>query len=287
VLPIPRGKILQPVLSPDGTKLAFTRAAGGGADVWIHDFATAVTTRASPSLEYDEMPTWSPDGRRLAHQTTDGGRSVSRIVTIDGSAPARIVRGDGRSDQPKFSADGRFLMVWTIGPRSSADLAAIALDDTREQHISIALTTDPANEGTPDASPDGQWMAFASDRTGRTEVVVARVSESGATLRLDSEWVPVSADGGISPHWRGDGRELLYLAPDGHLMTVGVTRIGATIQLGKPTALFRLPTDASGGFAASVAPNKDHTRFVVVEAPRADRQTVRVLTNWETRLAAR
>jgi len=86
--------------------------------------------------------------------------------------------------------------------------------------------------------------------------------------------------GGSSSHWQPDGRELIYTAPDQMLMAVAVTRAGHVLTLGKPAPLFRLPADA-GGLASALSANADHSKFVVADAPNAEGQTFRVMTEWK------
>lgn len=92
--------------------------------------------------------------------------------------------------------------------------------------------------------------------------------------------------GGNGPRWRSDGREIIYTAPDGRVMAVAVAAPRGVIQFGKPIALFPLQADP-GGWGTGFTANADHTRFVLGEALKAERQTIRVLTNWEARLRTR
>jgi len=128
-------------------------------------------------------------------------------------------------------------------------------------------------------SPDGRWLAFVNDHTGRWEVVLAQLIDDGTRVRLNPQRLAISANGGIDPHWRADGREIIYLAPDRTLMSVSVTVTGNTVSIGKPVRLFRVPVDA-GGWGASWTSNADHSKFVVVDAPNGTAQTFRVLTHW-------
>ena len=98
-------------------------------------------------------------------------------------------------------------------------------------------------------------------------------------MRLQAQRLPVSSGGGIDPHWRRDGREILYLGPDRTVMAVSLSMAGEAVATGKPVALFRLPVDA-GGWGANWTATTDHTRFVVIDAPNGTAQTFRVLTNW-------
>jgi hypothetical protein len=107
--------------------------------------------------------------------------------------------------------------------------------------------------------------------------------DEGRRVRLQEQRLPVSSGGGIDPHWRSDGREILYLAPDRTIMAVSVSTDGEGVSTGKPVALFRVGADA-GGWGASWTATADHTKFVAVDAPHGTAQTFRVLTRWEESL---
>ena len=143
----------------------------------------------------------------------------------------------------------------------------------------MPLTTDPGVEDQPALSPDASWLAFVSDRSGRPEVVLTRVVQDGGSIRVTDQRLPVSTSGGTDPHWRRDGRELVYLAPDGTITAVQVTIAGNAVALGRPAPLFPVTADA-GGSGSNWTADADHTRFVIVEAPQAAGQTFRVLTRW-------
>ena len=272
-LPIATGKIMQPRISPDGRKLAFTRAVGGTADIWVHDLASAATTQVTTDPDYDENPSWSPDGRRLIYQGRPDDTLL--VATLDGSSPILKVPGGSQLTGGGFMPDGRTIMFSRITASTTNDLAVAHLD--RPDAI-VALTNEPGQEFLPTPSPDGRWLAFVTDRTGRPEVVIARLFSDGTTFRLGQR-LPVSPSGGFDPTWRKDGREIIYLAPDATLMAVSVAADGEAVTLGKPTPLFKLPADA-GGWGSNWAGTADLTKFVVAQAPQATRQQFRLLTDW-------
>lgn len=171
--------------------------------------------------------------------------------------------------------DGRAVVMSRASVGTRNDLAFLPID---HPEAVTPLTSSAARELEPAPSPDGRWVAFVTERGGRPEVVVAQLLNEGTTVRLDAPR-PVSSAGGIDPEWRSDGREIVYLAPDGMLMAVSVTIAGSAISLGKPSPLFNVPAGA-GGWGTNWAVTADHTKFVVVEAPRAAGQRFRVLTDW-------
>ena len=274
-LPIAPGKIMQPRISPDGRKLLFTRALGGTADIWLHDFSSGATTQVTSDPDYDENPFWSPNGRQLIYQGRPQGVEGLLLATLDGSAPPVYLARGPRASFGRFMPGGRAVLISRSDVGTSNDLAFLSLD--RPEALT-QLTSGAAREQEPAPSPDGRWVAFVSERAGRPEVVVAQLLTEGTTVRLDAPR-PISSAGGIDPEWRHDGREIVYLAPDSMLMAVSVTIAGSAVSVGKPSPLFKVTADA-GGWGSNWDATADHTKFVVVEAPRAAGQHFRVLTNW-------
>jgi Tol biopolymer transport system component/tRNA A-37 threonylcarbamoyl transferase component Bud32 len=275
-LPIAPGKVIQPRLSPDGTKLAFTRAAQGTADVWLHDIASGQTTQVTTDPDFDENAFWSPDGRVLGHQGRIAGQDGLVMTTIDGSKPPEPIALNPRSMRGRFMPTSPSVIVSTGTETGGTDLAIVRVGQPNEVQ---ALTSDQGVEDQPSPSPDGQWLAYVTDRSGRSEVVLSRLLMDGTGVRLSDQRLPVSSAGGHDPEWRADGREILYMGPDRFLMSVSVTITGTAVTLGKPVPLFRIAADA-GGWGSNWAVNADHTKFVVVDAPHAKGQTFKVLTNW-------
>jgi eukaryotic-like serine/threonine-protein kinase len=273
-LPIEAGKVMQPRISPDGKKLAFTRVANGTADIWVHDFASAVTMQVTTDPDYDENAWWSPDGRQLIYQGRVNGEDAALIATVDGSKSAVPIAKGSRLFDGRFILDGRHI-VFTSTEASGNDLMIASVD---HPDIRSALTSDTGQELEPSPSPDGRWLAYITDRTGRFEVVLARLIHDGETFRL-GQALPVSSAGGVDPVWRTDGREIVYLAPDRMLMSVGVTTTNEAVTLGKPTPLFRVRADA-GGWGSNWMATGDLTKFILVEAPNAPEQRFQLLTNW-------
>jgi Tol biopolymer transport system component len=125
-------------------------------------------------------------------------------------------------------------------------------------------------------SPDVHWIAYTSDESGRNEVYVRPFSATGSDggAIAEQKWT-ISKDGGHGPHWRSDGKELFYLAPDGHIMAVPVAASDASFQPGTPHALFQTPR----GFAAwDVA--VDGKRFLFAVPERETQTPFTVILNW-------
>ena len=270
-LPIAPGHVMQPRISPDGRKLAFGRVANGTADVWLFDITSAAVTQVTTDPDYDENASWSPDSRALLHQGRYEGKQGLQMTTVDGSRPTQTL-AEASPVLGHFLPDGRSVLV----SRSSGELGVVKLD---APGVFQGLASSPGLLLQAVPSPDGRWLAMGIARAGRSELVLARLLDDGGRMRLTDQRIPISSAGGVDPSWRRDGREILYLAPDGTVMAVAVTMAGDAISLGKPTPLFRVLADA-GGAGSSWAANADHSRFVAVDSVHGNSQTFRVLTDW-------
>jgi Tol biopolymer transport system component len=128
-------------------------------------------------------------------------------------------------------------------------------------------------------SPDGRWIAFDSDRSGRAEAYVVRFRGDQDPPSLGGNPLQVSTDGANVLGWRRDGKELLLGSRDDQVMAVAIDAHGESISAGQPTPLFQPPRNHG-----SVAMTPDADRFLVAEYPYAAGQTIHVLTNWRQRI---
>jgi Tol biopolymer transport system component len=271
-LPIPPGQALEPRFSPDARQLLHTRVEGGTADIWLFDFDSGRTTQVTTDASFDELGIWMPDGGSIVYRGEDA-------LTRKFLGGETIVLVEDNQDIPSsFTPDGRFLIIDQQG--SDGDFGYVDLAAPGQVQTLVAI---PGREGDAAVSPDGRWMAFAHQVGDRPEVVVAPLLREGDSLGVGRPWLPVSNRGGIVPHWQADGRELIYVSTEGALQAVAVTPSGSTLRLGTPEELFFLEAD-SGGWRFGWGASPDHERFVLFEEFGADRQTLHVLTNWQSRL---
>ena len=249
-------------LSPDGRRVAMSRLSEGNGDIWVYELERRLFTRLTSDPAADLAPHWSPDGKRVVFsRATDRGWVLLEKV-VDDPGDERRVSGD---DTPgvlvsDWSASGWFLAT-TIGTndanqRDRADVLALAIDGGSP----VALAQSSFDERSGEFSPDGKWVSYASDESGRFEVFVQRFPESGQRLQ-------VSSGGGRQPQWRPDGREMFYLAPDGRLMAVSLRERAddGTLEAEAPVPLFMAPIAASseGPSFMEYAVSPDGERFLV------------------------
>lgn len=242
-------------LSPDGRLCAVEvrDSRAGTIDIWIADIARGILTRLTRGGGISDSPTWSPDGARLAFASNRTGEWKLYAVSAEGEGEAVVLDHAGGLAPNDWSSDGKLLLLNASAPVSGAgwDLWTLKLPDGRTDR----LLREAFNETSGRFSPDGHWLAYASDESGPTEVYVRHLRGSGQKKR-------VSGGGGNQPVWRRDGRELFYLSADNRIMAVEV-RPGASLEIGNPVPLFRVRVKASASDIPVFDASADGQRFVV------------------------
>ncbi len=240
-----------PELSPDGRRVAMDRTVQGNQDIWLQDLIRGGRTRLTFDTALDINPVWSPDGMRIALASNRTGVFDLYLKPSNGSgAEARLVNSPNTKQPQDWSADGRWLVYYENNPTTGRDLWALDMTspdrpsarsgrpEPVEGHTPRVVADTRAEELLAQLSPDGRWVVYQTNESGRFEVVVQPFPDAGG------KW-QVSTAGGVAPRWRADGKELYFLAPDATLMAVPVTAAGASFEAGTPVALF--PTRIVGG----------------------------------------
>jgi Tol biopolymer transport system component len=190
-----------PRISPDGRRVAVYRTGQGNADVWLLD--SARTTRFTFDAAFDRFPVWSPDGSRLVF---DSNRKGSRNLYIKsaGGAGDEMLLVESAQDKiaNDWSGDGRFILFHSIDPQSNRDLWVAPLEGDRKPWVFLKTNFD---ERAAQFSPDGRWVAYESNESGRFEINVRPFAPPGGSVagRGGGQW-QVSTAGGTSPAWRPD-----------------------------------------------------------------------------------
>ncbi len=258
--------LFSPRVAPDGRRVAVSRTVQGNTDLWLLDGAR--TSRVTFDAGSDRLPIWSPDGRRLVFDSDRTGvRDLYGKDASGAGVEARLVASAQQKFATDWSADGRFLLYDSLDPQTGGDLWAQEMDPStgaaRAGGAPGTVLRTPFTERGGRFSPDGRWVAYQSDASGRTEIYVRPWTPpaAGAAAPAPSAQWQVSTAGGTFPSWRADGQALYYLGPAGALMAAPVTTRGTALELGTPVALF--PTRILGGGAdggSLLAPQYDVTR---------------------------
>lgn len=264
------GAVSNPTLSPDQKQLLVqvqeTDSTGG---VWLVDLLNTAWTRVAAD---SSVPLWSPDGTRIAFTSAQfGGIDDIFVQPAAGGAAELLLRTAETKHVHAWSPDGRYIVYIDTNPRTKIDLWLLPTFGDRKP---IPFLRTPANELQGQISPDGRWIAYASDESGVWEVYVQPFPAPGGSRRT------ISLGGGAEPQWRPDGRELFYLAPDHTLMAVQVTP-GATWRADSPHALFRANVPDGAMPRNHYAVTADGERFVMnaVDA-KTSGDPMTVVVNW-------
>ena len=273
-------------LSPDGTRAVASRTNPldtTKADLWLFDLKRGSgARRLTLGGGIAEFPVWSPDGMRIVFTFN---KSILRQKLASGEGDdEELLRSNSASIiwANSWSPDGRFLLYTEpVAPASrpvSRDLGV--LPGHERKPVPFIRDTRGFNEEEARFSPRGRWVAYVSNQSGAQEVYVREFAtdfRSGSASTGES--VLVSRGGGSAPRWRGDGRELFYLAPGGKVMAVDVVT-SPRFQSGTPSPLFQTPP---GTLAIDVA--ADGKRFLLV-TPAGPSASVpfTVVLNWTSSL---
>ncbi len=261
--------------SPDGSRLAYdvSDSANQG-DVWIRDLVRGVSSRFTFDASAEINPQWSPDGRRIVYTSRAKSRGDLFVKGASGTREAEPLLVDPEEKYVSdWSSDGRHVLFTSRGDDGSGwNIWAMPIDGDRKP-IPIAKTA--FNEMWATLSPDGKYIAYQSNESGRAEVYVQEFPEA------QNKW-QVSTEGGSEPHWRRDGRELYYRAGT-RLMAVPV-ETGTTFKAGTPVELFQTRF-ATVTVRGRFRPTKDGQRFLVLAPLARDaEQPAAVVLNWPAAL---
>ena len=268
-----------PRLSPDGTRLAVA-VQDDNIDVWVSELALGTLRRLTTDPAIDLGPLWSVDGESVVFASQREGPWGLFSMAWDGTGDAErlMVIEDIQNLQQLlpygWSADGALLFEY-VAANGSSDIGMLPMDGDGTWE---PLLDGDADEQAPAISPDGQWIAYTSDRTGTREVYVQRLPELGGEQLI-------SRGGGMYPVWARDGRELVYQRPGAGLMVAPVAP-GADLQVGVAEPLFDITPYYSTRFSRAWDLSPDGQQLLMITlgggaTTEADAQTeIIVVQNW-------
>jgi serine/threonine-protein kinase len=203
---------MNPAVSNDGRHIAFSAIENGKRRIWVHDIDRATRVPLTRDFYVDAQPAWSPSDESIyfTSNRSDAALYEGRIGTLD--IARKAVDHELQCAEVSVSGDGKYLAFITVAISDESNPYDIWQQSLSEDAIAAPIIATAANEMLPAISPDGRYVAFMSDQTGRWEVFVAS-SPDGATI-----WGPLSTEGGIQPKWYGMD-ELIYVDDRG-LMSV-------------------------------------------------------------------
>jgi len=228
-LPVKPGAFHELRLSPDGERVALMTSEGGHTDIWAYDIRRDAMTRLTFGDGFYESPVWSPDGRNIVYESLVKGIFQTRA---DGSGqPQALMEGSANQIPYSFSPDGKRLayqdlaggrgQIWTVALEEQGGRLRAGKPE--------AFFKSGFNDRRPSFSPDGRWLAYDSDESGKNEVYVRAFPPSAGP---GGKW-QISNSGGSSPRWSRNGHDLFYRAVN-RVMAVSYTVEGDTFAAGKP-----------------------------------------------------
>jgi eukaryotic-like serine/threonine-protein kinase len=241
-------------ISPDGKRVAFERAdpQTQNRDIWLLEIASGSTTRFTSDPGWEAFPIWSPDGSRIVFTSNRSGVYDLYLKASSGAGNEELWYQSGEGKGPtSWSPDGRYLIYYSLGQPTHLRLLAAAGPADRK---SIPLVDPQFTSITGRFSPDGRWIVYTSNESGKNEISVRPFDPATGSA---GNPVVVTSGGGRTPLWRGDGKEIFYITPDGTATALEV-KAGGAFQAGAPKPLFQVP---SGVLFWDVSP--DGTRFLM------------------------
>jgi eukaryotic-like serine/threonine-protein kinase len=269
----PPGAYTAPTLSPDGTRVAVDVGMTHKRDIWVFETKRGTASRLTfePADNFDAA--WSADGRRILFSSDRNGQIDIYQKDANGLGTTQPVfqSKDQTKDLDDLSADGRYAIYDNAGSSTSKQLWALPLFGERKPFVFV--------EGAFGAlsaqfSPNGRYVAYASNETGRLEIYVETFPQQSG------KW-EVSTSGGAEPMWRRDGKELFYLTLDQRLMAVDVNTTAPGFKVGIPKELFQAQLMPIAYWRNFYVASPDGQRFLmVVPASDAKPAPITVVVNW-------
>jgi serine/threonine protein kinase len=234
-------------LSPDGKQLIIPIGRFPRYDLWRYEEERGSWTRMT-SEATNIAPVWSPDGKQIVFTSNRNGAANLFVMPVDGSAPPKqITTGAGGQVAHSWSPDGQAIAFGEMTPTSRAGISLMSVATWKSKPLLLT----PFNEDEAVFSPDGRWLAFRSDESGRFEIYVQRYPSGGR------KW-QISRDGGMEPRWRADGREIFWFK--GRRVMAADVRSNEEFIAGRPRMLF----ESAAGVMPAGDVTPDGQRFLMV-----------------------
>jgi Tol biopolymer transport system component len=243
------GEHNNPVLSPDGTRVAYRR----GNDLWLFEFARGgVPTKftfGDPIID----ATWSPDGSGILFNSIRGsGIGIYRKAANLSGQDELLYQSPELKVFPNSTRDGKFLMFSALSPDGKgSDLWLLPMGGSPAERKPLPFLRTEFDEVDGQFSPDGRWVAYQSNQSGKREIYVLPFDAANPGSPAAGGLHQVSKNGGGLVRWTRGGKELIYAETDGSLMSVEVTSTGSTFQTSTPQRLFKSPATGSWDVSAN------------------------------------
>jgi Tol biopolymer transport system component len=277
---LPGQGFTKPRLSPDDRRLALVSIDPGDEDIWVVDLETQKPSRLTFDKGLNSYPIWSPDNAHIAFQRRGSGAFDLWIRSSSGGGAEHALYESPTPWKEPGSWVGTILAFVDIEQGTGWDISLLRTDRPNDPPVSLLKSA--ASEWDPAISPDGRWLAYTSNESGRDEIFVVSMPDAKTKYQVTTE-------GGRGPIWARGGRELLFAPRVTQVGSVDVSG-GASLSFGKPTTLFSMPftnsgTDAARGAGFDVS--KDGNRIFMLTSKDETPMTLVVVTDWLAELRAR
>jgi serine/threonine-protein kinase len=270
-LPAPPRGYLSPRLSPDGQRLAVAIEGTNNLGLWLYDLARGTLTRLTASLPIP-FPIWTPDGKHVTFMSALSGALNLYWMPADGSGGVeRLTTSENAQWPGSWSPDGQVLAFSEADPTTGYGIQVLRLEGDRKPRPFLQT---PSNEYGPMFSPDGRWLAYGSDESGRQEIYVRPFPGPGGKLQISTE-------GGVEPVWARNGRELFYR--NGDKMMAAAVETKPTFAAAKPKLLFEGHYEAGiFAFEPNYDVSPDGQRFLMIKGSEQESAPTQlnVVLNW-------
>jgi len=265
----PVGDYWDPALSPDGHAVAVSMRTATTWDIWVFDLVRGTNSRLTFGGGDHYVPHWSPDGRQIAFRLVGGPRVVLHRVLANGAGKEELaVEFDRNANLSQWTADGQYLIMHVSGSGRPFEIWAAPVSGGKP----FPVVTGPFNNNAGRVSPDGKWIAYDGNETGRYEVYVQDFPPKGG------KW-QISTAGGWRPAWRADGRELFY-REGSKMMSVDVKTNDGRLEAGNPKFLFDAPRSRTDP-VFDVSADGQKFLLVVRNEEAGTSHPITVVLNWQ------
>jgi eukaryotic-like serine/threonine-protein kinase len=267
-LNLPPGHYESITISPDGSRGALVRSTSPSeSDLWLVDLARGGATPLSSGRGRNDNPVWSPDGARVAWAADRDGAQNLFVKNVNDATAERVLF---KSDVPfknavDWSRDGKWIVMTQLDQDTSQNVWLLDASGTAPPTV---IVRGPVRDNGGPVSPDGRWLAFTSDDSGRFEAYVQ-------SFPMPGRRVQASDSGAVRTWWTRDGRQLVMLGSDLRTLSRVDLQSGETPGVGKPTQFARLPADI-----VSVDAMPDRQRFLAIAPERTSTGSVTIVQNW-------
>ena len=284
------GFYYNPAFSPDGKRLALDILDGQRRDIWVYEWERDTLTRLTFAGEQNGYPAWTPDGQRIRYSSQEkGGTFNLGWIRADGAGNAqRLAESKSPQLAGSWRPDGKVLAFYQTNTNTGNDIMILPLEGDEKSGWKPGepkpFVNSPFAELEPAFSPDGRWLAYASNESGNYEVYVRPFPGPGG------KW-QISTGGGLYPKWSRNGKELFYRTPDSKIMVATYTAAGDSFRAGKPQLWSPGQFTDRGAATYNFDLHPDGKRFAVLKAPGTEQAAavnkVNIVLNWFDELRRR